>query len=199
MILYVESNFVLEIVLRQEQVAPAEELLNLAEGRRIEIVFPAFCLIEPFWTIGNRADQRETLRKQLNQELTRLSRSDSHRELVANLNVAIQPMVELVHLEQRSFESTARQMLGVGKAIEMGQEIVESALSYQSRYGLTFFDAVVYSAIISDIVQRGDPGPKCFVSKDKKAFFNLEEFKSHNCRYISSFEEALKFSRNEMK
>jgi predicted nucleic acid-binding protein len=45
---YVESNFLLELVLEQEQHHACEELLTLAASRTIELALPAFALIEPY-------------------------------------------------------------------------------------------------------------------------------------------------------
>ena len=45
---YVESNFVLELVLEQEQHQACEEILTLAASRTIELALPAFALIEPY-------------------------------------------------------------------------------------------------------------------------------------------------------
>ena len=44
MILLVESNFVLELAFRQEQVANVERLIELAAQRRIELVIPGCAL-----------------------------------------------------------------------------------------------------------------------------------------------------------
>lgn len=51
MIVYVETNFVLEIAREQEQVVSANKILALAEEGKIELAFPAFTLSEPFSTI----------------------------------------------------------------------------------------------------------------------------------------------------
>lgn len=48
MIVYVESNFVLELALGQEQSASAEAILALAEAKKIELVVLGFALSEPF-------------------------------------------------------------------------------------------------------------------------------------------------------
>jgi hypothetical protein len=42
MIVYVESNFCLELAFQQEQEAQAEQILQLAEAGRVELVFPIF-------------------------------------------------------------------------------------------------------------------------------------------------------------
>jgi predicted nucleic acid-binding protein len=201
MIVYVESNFILEVVLQQEQAGAAEEILRLAEERRIEIVFPTFSLIEPYWTIEHRGKQRESLCKDLGVELNQVRRSATHKELVSNLESARQTMLKLERHEHNSLESTTRRILSIGKAVEIGQHVFEGALAHQGRYGLSLLDAVVFSAVLSDLVRRGDPGPKCFVSKDKGDFFDPgvgAELTSHNCRYISSFEDALKFIRSQL-
>lgn len=52
MIVYVETNFILEIVFEQEQVEATEKLLMLAEQGDIDIHFPAFSLIEHYWNDG---------------------------------------------------------------------------------------------------------------------------------------------------
>jgi hypothetical protein len=53
---YAESNFVLEIVLEQEQHQACEELVSLASAGSIELVLPAFALLEPYQTIVRRKD-----------------------------------------------------------------------------------------------------------------------------------------------
>jgi basic membrane lipoprotein Med (substrate-binding protein (PBP1-ABC) superfamily) len=55
MIIYVESNFALEIALGQEQSASAEAILSLAEQGKIALVFPGFALNEPLTTLAQAA------------------------------------------------------------------------------------------------------------------------------------------------
>lgn len=54
MIVYVESNFVLELALGQEQAAFADAILNAAEAKKIELAFPSFALSDPFATVMHR-------------------------------------------------------------------------------------------------------------------------------------------------
>ncbi len=48
---YVESNFVLELALLQEQYKSCQELLDLAESKKIRLIVPAFSLAEPYETL----------------------------------------------------------------------------------------------------------------------------------------------------
>lgn len=47
MIIYAESNFVLELAFRQEDCDSCEDILKLAEAGKIELLLPAYCLGEP--------------------------------------------------------------------------------------------------------------------------------------------------------
>ena len=58
MIVYIESNFILEIVLQQKEALAAEDILKLAESNKIELVFPSFALSEPFSTIMHIQSER---------------------------------------------------------------------------------------------------------------------------------------------
>lgn len=61
MIVYVETNFVLEVALGQEQAEAAAEILNRAEGGEIELAIPYLSLVEPFSTVTKRHRDRKHL------------------------------------------------------------------------------------------------------------------------------------------
>ncbi len=61
MIVYVESNFILEVALEQEQFASAEAILKLVEENKIKLAFPSFALSEPFATVMRRDKERSVL------------------------------------------------------------------------------------------------------------------------------------------
>ena len=71
---YVETNFVLELTLEQEQHAECETILDLAEKARIGLSIPAFCFAEPFETMRRRRNEREDLKKKLERESRELRR-----------------------------------------------------------------------------------------------------------------------------
>lgn len=47
MIVYIESNFVLELAYLQEEHESCTKILNLSEADNIELVIPAYCVGEP--------------------------------------------------------------------------------------------------------------------------------------------------------
>ena len=59
---YVESNFVLELALLQEQHASCEDILRLCEAGRMQLVIPAYSLAEPYETLVRRHKQRQRIK-----------------------------------------------------------------------------------------------------------------------------------------
>ena len=58
---YVETNFVLELVLGQEQAQACHEILALAESGLIDLVVPAFSILEPYQRLMRRKRDRDEL------------------------------------------------------------------------------------------------------------------------------------------
>lgn len=83
MIVVVESNFVLELALRQEEFEHCEEILRHAEAGSIRLAVPAYSLVEPYQTWHRRAGERERIRDDLERQLSDLSRSEPYARIVA--------------------------------------------------------------------------------------------------------------------
>src|SRR5579859_4407706 len=118
MIVYVETNFVLEIAREQEQVEAANRILVLAEQRKIELAFPSFTLSEPFSTIIRQRKDRKELLRSLQDTLVQLRRSETHKSAMGALepvldllNVAIEQDLDLLH-------PTIERMLNSGRSLE---------------------------------------------------------------------------------
>ena len=78
-VVYIESNFVLEIALEQEQSSAASSILSLAEYHQIELAYPSFILSEPFECIVRARRERNTLQRSLVNVLNNLKRSKPHK------------------------------------------------------------------------------------------------------------------------
>ena len=79
---YVESNFILEFALEQEQHASCEAILSLSERGHIRLILPAFSIAEPYETSVRRAKSRESLTNALAQEIRQLSRSKPYQDKI---------------------------------------------------------------------------------------------------------------------
>lgn len=52
MSIYVESNFVLELALMQEQYESCEAILQVCKAGQAQLVLPAFSSAEPYYTLN---------------------------------------------------------------------------------------------------------------------------------------------------
>lgn len=194
---YVESNFPLELARRQEEVAEADELLKLAESGRIELIFPAIALTEPFSTLLRYANERSRVLHTLNQQLNDLARSQPHQPLVTNMATVVTALSTLRKDETDLLELAVDRILRVGRSIPLTAAIFGAARAAEAQYDLAPQDAIVFSSIVADIdADAGPPAVSCFLSKNSKDFgVTRTEFARRNCRYFPKFLAALAYVR----
>jgi len=102
MIVYVESNFILEIVRSQAEVESAERILQLAEGRRITLVFPGFALSEPYSNVELQSVLRRRILDSLQDQRTQLVRSRLHQDLATSMDAIVSSMGQIERQETNS-------------------------------------------------------------------------------------------------
>ena len=78
MVVFVESNFVLELALGQEQAVATEAILQFAEQGKCVLVLPAIALSEPFSKVAYRSVERDRISTGRQQQLQELKRSVPH-------------------------------------------------------------------------------------------------------------------------
>ena len=188
MIVYVETNFVLQIALSQEEVASAADILLLAERGQIELAIPVFSLCEPFSTLSFREVERARLSDQLAAYATQLRRSLasslSHRDAVSRVEVLPSVLIEVMREESSHLESIIERLLHTSQVLPLSSHVFEQARRYVLRYSLKIQDAIVYAAIISDLANRPVDDNKCFLSNDVRAFSYhtiRQELRRFNC------------------
>jgi predicted nucleic acid-binding protein len=192
-IVYVESNFVLAIALGQEDAEPATTILEMAERGEVELVFPAPALSEPFSTVVQRGRERRRLRTSLNAQIRELERSQPHQHVVSMLRPITVALTDLERRETDLLEQTTRRLLAVGGSVGIDLPVFDQALTYQSRYGLSPLDALIYASVVSDLARRPPVQEKCFISKNRNDFGDpgiIAELQSYRCVYADSFASA---------
>jgi len=197
---YVESNFVLELALLQEQYESCEKILALAEAGEIKLILPAYSLIEPYETLSRYARNRNRLSNELGTELKQLSRSEPYRESVDMLQKVTGFLVRSQEEEKTRLRSTLGRLLATAEIIPLTSEILASATAYQSDHDLSPQDSIVYGSVLGHL--RASVAPtKCFLNRNSKDFDDpdiVDTLASHNCKVIFTFEAGHRYISSQI-
>jgi hypothetical protein len=98
MTVYVESNFVLEQSLQQEECDSCGEIIDLASKGRIMLAVPAFSLAEPHLAILGKEKARSRLSNDLRKQLFELGRSKPHRAVPATFDALASVLIAVPNL-----------------------------------------------------------------------------------------------------
>jgi predicted nucleic acid-binding protein len=190
---YVESNFVLELALLQEQHLACEEILLLCESGVLRLVIPAYCLMEPYETLGRRQADRKQLRLTLDGPFRQIARTALYKERLRDFESAMSLLVDSAEEDMSRLESVRSRLLTCAELAPLEVSVLSRAASNRSRHELSAQDAVVYASILLHLESSAEPG--CFVSRD--ADFDdpdiRRELGEHNCRLLTGFDAALQF------
>jgi predicted nucleic acid-binding protein len=198
-VVYVESNFPLEIALGQEQAGAAEEMLEMAESRVLEISIPTFAISEPFSTLAYRRIDRRRIADPLQSQINLLRRSHMHQEVASLVDSAGRALLEVERLETRNLASVMLRIVEGCTILPLTRVVYERAMRFVATYDLSAQDAIVYATIIADLETRDVGEAKCFASRDKAAFIDpgiSTELEAFGCRYVGRFDHARDYLRS---
>ena len=195
MIVYVESNFVLELAFLQEEYESCHDVLSLAESGEIDLVIPAFSIGEPYEVLIRRIKRRVELREQLTAEIRELSRSKPYSNLVQESNDITALLTSSGNEEKQRLDEVLSRILEVADVITIRASTMKSAIESQQSLNLSPQDSIVYASVL-DHLSSADSGPKCFLNRNSRDFGNpdiQDELARYECQLIPRFEQGLGF------
>lgn len=193
MTLYVESNFVLEIALGQEELVPAERLLAAAEAGAIDLALPSFSLTESFVRISRGIRDRQRLMRQFNTQVDQIARSTPHQAEVGALQSVPNVIATIDQRESDRLASTIERILATAKLIELESAAFQAAMGYRTRYALDLEDAVILAVVVADLTRWPGVGQHLFANRNRKDFDDpgiAADLKRLGCDVVWSFTEA---------
>ncbi|HWS83878.1 MAG TPA: hypothetical protein VN207_06420 [Ktedonobacteraceae bacterium] len=205
MVICIESNFVLEIALEQEQSSAARSIISLAESRQIELAYPSFVLSEPFESIMRARREHNGLQASLIKAFNYLKRSEPYKRIMLDFEPMISTLENAYGRQMDLLDTAFDQLIGVGRYISINTPSYREALMYRRSLELSPQDSIIYSAVVADLKGQPQDEEKCFLSRDRKAFGRdpdhgvKVELGKYNCRYISSFTQGLDFIWSSLK
>ena len=197
MIVYVESNFVLEIAFAQDELEACDSIIELAESGNIDLFIPAISVSEPYEVILRRSKHRVELNTQLAIELTQLSRSRPYSEIVERSQEIVSLLVSSGQDEKLRLDSTLSRILGCAEVLPIAGDTLRSAIYFQSSLSLSPQDSLVYAAVVDHLVST-PPDDKCFLNRNSKDFLipDIEsQLAAFQCVMIPKFNDGVEFIR----
>jgi predicted nucleic acid-binding protein len=193
--IYVESNFVLELALLQEQHVSCEDILRLCEASNAQLIIPAYSLVEPYETLIRRHRQRKQMKADLDIELQQLGRTATYAHRLDGFQNLTALLINSADEEAKRLEETRSLLSRTAEIIPLDRAILEAATRYQVAHDLSPQDALVYAAVLSQLTQSGAP-QNCFLTKNSKDFDDpdlVEELNTYNCRLLPRFDVGYQF------
>lgn len=201
MIVYVESNFILELVRLQEEASACAEILHLARAGRIRLVLPAFSAAEPFDVVRRSAADRRRLQADLDRHLRLLGRTTTFGTQLARAAEVTALLTESIRVENERLHDVLAETLGLAEVIPITNATLQGALDAQRTLGLPLQDSVVYTSVL-DHARAAGRERKCFLERDAKDFMTPDvetALQEQDCRIITSFSGGLGFIRDQIR
>ena len=200
MIVYVESNFVLELAFLQEEHESCLELLSLSESGDIRLVLPAFSIGEPYEAWVRRSKQRRGLHEQLITAIHELSRSRPYQGSSDEFQELTDLLLRSDEEEKRRLDDTLQRILQTVGVIPIGLSIIRAAITFQESHSLSPQDSIVYASILDHLATEPE-NRSCFITKNSRDFVNPDienDLKAYNCRLLTKFVSGLGYIRSQL-
>ncbi len=199
MIVYVESNFVLEIAFVREEHDICQTILQLAEANNLQLVLPAFSIGETYEALVRRHKNREELRNKLASEIKELKRSKPYEELDKESERLTSLLSSSGEEEKRRLDEALDRILRAAQIIPLGLKIIRAATVFQKSRSLSPQDSIVYASIL-EFLDTQPTKPCCFITTNSRDFVNpdiLADLANYNCKLLGKFGHGLGYIQSQ--
>lgn len=193
--IYVETNFVQELVFLQEQSESCEKILSICEKKDATILIPAFSLAEPLEKLHRQKSSRQEIQKSLDSEIRQLSRTTGYEtkiQAIKNLDLLFAQSIED---ERQRFEVYRKRILDAAVVLPLDLNILLEAEGLEKSLNLSAQDAIVYVSVLSNL-RSNSSKDDCFLNRNSKDF-DIPEIRSelgdYNCTMIPRFDDGFRF------
>jgi hypothetical protein len=203
MIVIVETNFIVEIVVEQDESAACAEILKLSNpSGNGHLVMPAFCLAEAGMMLERRQGERRSLISDLAGRAKNPRGSKVHARYTAALERLRSELLRVNEVEDQRFLDFTWNQIDQVEVTELTEKITNEAIVFrQTGIAKKLPDAIVLTSILAYLDRADRRMPKCFVTPDK-AFADrkiLAMLRQRDCNLLRSFTDAVgwiqKYSR----
>ena len=192
---YVESNFVLEHALEQEDFDSCTKIIELAANRQIRLILPAFSLAEPHQAIAGKVKARSRLSEDLRIHLNELGRSRRHREMPARFDALAAALIASAQFEREGVRRTVKELLQASDIIPLDIATLHSATAMELEYELSGQDSIVLASVLAHL-ETNTPPESCFLNRNSKDFDDpsiRKTLDAYGCKFFAKFAPGLAY------
>jgi response regulator RpfG family c-di-GMP phosphodiesterase len=198
MIVYVESNFVLEVAFAQGQAESCQGILELCRTGRAHLVMPAFSVAEPFHALIGRIKQRKRVAEELDVQIRELARRTSLTAQAEALRPLASMLIRSQEDERIGLRSAMDRILAFAELIPLEAGLIGQAATLEDDLFLSPQDSIVLASVLQHL-ERVAPAESCFLNRNTNDFdepdvvARLNEF---GCKLLPSFDAGLGYIRS---
>ena len=192
---YVETNFVLELALLQEQSTSCENILRLCEENRVQLIVPAYSLAEPYETLTRRQKQRKRMKEEFDGELRQIARTATQADRLRGFSDLTALLINVADEEAKRLEEVRARLMETADVMPLDVSVLAASTQYQLTHGFSPQDALVYSSVLSHLKRVRVP-QSCFLNRNTKDFDDqniVDELGSYNCKLLPRFDSRYSF------
>ncbi len=188
---YVETNFLLEVALVQEQHESCERIIGLCESGCATLLVPTFSIAECYENVIRRAKERGQIHKRLSEELAELSRSKPYKDKIDALQSITGLLVRSNDEEDKRLTAVLERVSKIAMLVPLEADIIAAA----NRRRATFKqpqDSIVYCSVLHHLDSQGG-AEGCFINRNSRDFSDLEiveSLKSRGCKMLYDFNKG---------
>ena len=191
MIVYVESNFLLELSLTQDQSRSCAEIIGFCEQGKATLIIPAVCVSEAY--SAALAKQRITTRLSelaLSELAQRYSRSRVYRNRSPHPESFREMTADLYDVVERRLHEVLDRILSVAEIIPLDAAVIQSARNLRKTNAVSpFIDSLILASVLAH--REVSREQSCFLSTNSKEFADPQVqrlLEARNCKVLFRFE-----------
>jgi hypothetical protein len=196
---YVETNFLLELVFEQEQSGQCELVLAWAEQGSIDLRAPAYSLFEANEAVQSRVEKRKSFQRDFREHLRQIKRQGPFANDASADGVESLLSRSTQSLEQRLNSCLGRLKSAAQSLVALDADDVAEARLRADECKLKGPDALVLASVLGDL-RRCPATTAAFVTRDNKGFDNQPvrlRLDARQCKLFGSFQDLTNHLRHK--
>jgi predicted nucleic acid-binding protein len=196
---YVETNFLIELVCLQEQHPSCEQILDWCEAGSISLAMPAFCLPEAHFTLVGKLKRRERFLRYFQEQRTEMVRSFHFKDQTDLLGAIDGFLTASFDHENKEFDKIWSRLMAIAELIPLNADTLRTGAALIATAHLQLPDALIVSSVITHL----DAFPlseSCFLNRDRdfRKPYITQELTRRGCKLLFNFEDGADYLRSSL-